>query len=321
MKQFITGPSVPSAQICINKSRLKLYHKETNPTYYLQKGQEFQIELFNPTSDTILAKIQLNGKHISQGGLVLRPGERVFLERYLDVARRFLFDTYEVANTAEVRKAIEDNGDFKVDFYKETRQSLNYYPPITSITLNTGWNPRWNYPYYNGGICDTSNQPIGTVTNTLSSAGPAINASAGSYNLSNSGNVTMDSTFTSSVNAQSNSSQLYDANNLNITASLNSPKSKSSFKTGSNAQSLSTQGLARSIETGRVEAGSHSGQGLEIVDKTFEYYAFHTIEYKMLPISQKINTIADINVKQYCGTCGHKLGKTDLFCSKCGRGR
>src|SRR6185369_9879640 len=106
MLQRIIGSSSPTAQLCINKSRLKVYNKETSPTYYLTNGQEFQIELFNPTTDTILAKIQLNGKYISQGGLVLRPGERVFLERYIDVAKKFLFETYEVANTSEVKQAI-----------------------------------------------------------------------------------------------------------------------------------------------------------------------------------------------------------------------
>jgi rRNA maturation endonuclease Nob1 len=54
------------------------------------------------------------------------------------------------------------------------------------------------------------------------------------------------------------------------------------------------------------------------VDKKFEYWAFHTIEYKMLPVSQKINTVEDINVKRYCTNCGAKLGKGDKFCSSCG---
>ena len=59
MKKTTNGVVTPIALICINKSRLKVYHKEKTPTYYLQKGQEFQIELFNPTSETVLAKICL----------------------------------------------------------------------------------------------------------------------------------------------------------------------------------------------------------------------------------------------------------------------
>ena len=74
MKQNICAPSVPTANLAVNKSRVKLYSKGLDmPTYYLQKGQEFQFELFNPTSDVVLAKIQLNGKVISQGGLIINP--------------------------------------------------------------------------------------------------------------------------------------------------------------------------------------------------------------------------------------------------------
>jgi hypothetical protein len=53
--------STPQAFIAVNKSRIKQYDKSGDtPTYYLQKGQEFQLELFNPTTGTILAKIFLN---------------------------------------------------------------------------------------------------------------------------------------------------------------------------------------------------------------------------------------------------------------------
>ena len=84
MKQKIYAPNtVPTANIAVNKSRLKLYKNAGQmPTYYLQKGQEFQIELANLTTEVVLAKIILNGKAISQGGLVLNPGQRVFLDRY-----------------------------------------------------------------------------------------------------------------------------------------------------------------------------------------------------------------------------------------------
>ena len=115
-------PKVPTANIAVNKSRIKLYTKNVDmPTYYLEKGQEFQIELFNPTTDVVLAKIILNGTALSQGGLVLNPGQRVFLDRYFDVAKKFLFDTYEVSKSSEVMEAIKNNGDVKIEFYKETK--------------------------------------------------------------------------------------------------------------------------------------------------------------------------------------------------------
>jgi hypothetical protein len=272
MKQTIIGPSMPTAMICINKSKLKVYNKETTPTFYLEKEQEFQIELYNPTSDVILAKIKLNGKEISQGGLVLRPAERVFLERYIDVANKFKFDTYEVANTSESIKAIEDNGDFSVEFYKEWIP--RYYPINHAYTSNPLFINGSNINYLN-----TSSAPLyGNISYTTTT-----NASFGST-ISN-----YNSTLTS-------------------TSSLGSTLSRSAEP----IKSLKT------IETGRVEEGSSSNQKLKSVNKTFELYPFHSLEYKLLPISQKINTVDTINVKRYCTKCGRKYGKTDNFCGGCG---
>ena len=51
-KQIYEAPKMPSANIAVNKSRIKLYNNTGDiPTYYLQSGTEFSIELFNPTTD------------------------------------------------------------------------------------------------------------------------------------------------------------------------------------------------------------------------------------------------------------------------------
>jgi len=259
--------STPQAFIAVNKSRIKQYDKSGDtPTYYLQKGQEFQLELFNPTNGTILAKIFLNGNAISQGGLVLRPGERIFLDRYIDVAKKFLFDTYEVANTSEVKKAIEDNGDFKVEFYREFL--FNNYGGYLSLNNNTTVT---TYNSYNANLTNCSNSnPYDITCNSLSDF---------------------------------NSSLTNTSFNQNTTPE------------GPNLRRLKSK---KSIETGRVEQGSSSNQKLQTVNKNWEYSPFHTIEYKMLPLSQKINTIEDVNIKRYCTNCGSKLGKGHKFCANCG---
>jgi Zn finger protein HypA/HybF involved in hydrogenase expression len=261
----------PTAQICINKSRLKVYNKETSPTYYLEKGQEFQIELFNSTKNTVLAKIQLNGKAISQGGLVLKPGQRVFLERYLDVAKKFMFDTYEVSNTEEVKKAIEDNGDFKVEFYKESNPTL-VYGSVTTYNNSNPFTLTNNTATYNGYLNLT-----GGITSTYSTNGP-----------------------------------------INCGGSLTSNITNDSFEPIQQKPRL-RKSLTKSIETGRVEAGSSSDQKFEYVNKSFDYYAFHTVVCKLLPVSQKINTAEDINVKRYCTNCGTKQKPEFKFCPSCGK--
>jgi hypothetical protein len=278
MKQIITGLPMPTAQICINKSRLKVYNKESVPTYYLTKGQEFQIELYNPTSDTILAKIYLNGRAISQGGLVLRPAERVFLERYLDIAKKFLFDTYEVANTAEAQKAIEENGDFKVEFYKESQPAYNYN---TTYTVNNPW-------ILNGGIGYNN-----TINSNLTNL---IGISTTTFNTSEPFNASQKST----LNEVTQDQMLCYNEQISKAKMMRSLKPK------------------KTIETGRVEAGSQSNQRIETVSKSFDYFPFYSLEYKMLPMSQKINTVQDINVKRYCHNCGAKQKPEFKFCPSCG---
>lgn len=296
---MISGPSqtVPTANIAVNKSRIKLYNtKGEMPSYYLQSGQEFQIEIFNPTTEVVLAKITLNNKALSQGGLVLNPGQRIFLDRYLDVAKKFLFDTYEVSNTNEVKKAIENNGDVKVEFFKE--RVPQYYGGIltlqgSSTTLGGSFgNPTW--------ITNTGDYIHGTTSTN-------VNCTS-TFTSSNSNSIGSTALYSSSI-ATMDSLGLGDVTYTQRTE----PIKQNKLKTLS-----SITRSAKTIETGRVEQGSSSDQKFKTVNKDFEYFAFHVVEYKLLPVSQKINTVEDLNVKVYCTNCGTKLGKGHKFCSSCG---
>jgi hypothetical protein len=308
------APKVPTANLAVNKSRVKLYNKQGDlPTYYLQKGQEFQVELFNPTTESILAKITLNGNVISQGGLVLNPGQRVFLDRYLDVAKKFLFDIYEVANTQEVKEAIVNNGDFKVEFYRELKPRQRT-PIITFGSRNI-----FGGSNYDQGIIryDSTNTNIGGYVHNTGTAPntplcdtftTSTNAVGGSYSTTGyiTGDISTNALYSSNIDFVHDGSATMDW--MSTEKSLETPKNLS-------------RGIikkSKSIETGRVEQGSHSDQKFKTVDKDFEWFAFHTIEAKLLPVSQKVNTVEDINVKVYCTNCGAKLGKGHKFCATCG---
>ena len=98
---------------------------------YLKDKTEFSFELFNPLQKSVLAVFYINGEKISNDGLVIRPAQRINLERYLDNDKKFLFTTYEVAdNDPIVKAAIANNGSIKVIFYqekiKEQYLDLNY---------------------------------------------------------------------------------------------------------------------------------------------------------------------------------------------------
>ena len=115
------GSAEPSAFITVRKQR----QKQNGKNVYLHDRTEFEIELHNPTNDSILAKISLNGNRISNSGVVLKPGQRIFLERYLDEDRKFLFETYEVSDTKTNQRAIENNGLVIVEFFTKI-SFINY---------------------------------------------------------------------------------------------------------------------------------------------------------------------------------------------------
>lgn len=125
-----------SVHVTGNKNRIKHYDDKV----YLKDGQHFELEIFNPHQFKVLAKISINGKEISQAGLVVRPGQRIYLERYLDVAKKFKFETYEVEDSTEAKAAIAKNGEVKVEFYYEQNLRGNYWYG-NSMTINSNnWN-------------------------------------------------------------------------------------------------------------------------------------------------------------------------------------
>lgn len=126
----------PTANITVGKSRRKVYDGKV---IYLDNNTEFEIELFNSTNNVLAAEILFNGKSISNRKIVLKPGQRVFLDRYIDTPKKFLFETYEVSDTAEVKQAIAKNGDVEIRFYEE------YKSPMTWITSTNYW------PYFDTG--------------------------------------------------------------------------------------------------------------------------------------------------------------------------
>jgi hypothetical protein len=105
------------------------------------------------------------------------------------------------------------------------------------------------------------------------------------------------------------------SNLVNLSNDLKSIKSAGDLKKGYRKLKKS---ISRSVETGRVEKGSNSDQSLTMVYMDWEHTPFHVVEYKMLPLSQKINDVSDISVKRYCTSCGTKQRPNFKFCPSCG---
>jgi len=156
---------MPSAHITVNSGRKKV--KEVN-NVYLNNGQEFEIELFNPTTNIVLTKIKINNNSISSGGIILRPGERIYLERYIDTPKKFLFDTYEVGGGSSEQKAILKNGLIEVEFFNE---DISQYSLKNSTTIIRNYNT-YNSPYLNQTTPYCANNNLqGSSINTMMGIG------------------------------------------------------------------------------------------------------------------------------------------------------
>ncbi len=125
----------PEAFVTKGKKRIKQFDGQV----YLSDGDEYEIELFNPSQEVVLAKIKIDGDYIAGGGIVLRRGERVFLERFLDSPNKFKYSTYVVnGNNTEVQDAIRNNGYVEIEFYSEYKPTFPNRTIYSGNTYSTG---------------------------------------------------------------------------------------------------------------------------------------------------------------------------------------
>lgn len=271
--------SKPQAWIAVSNNRQKIYGLNDD-LVYLDDDQEFQIELYNPTNLSYLAKIYLNDKLMSTSGLVIKPGQRYFLDRYLDEKKKFLFSTYDVDDNKEVKEAIKSNGKVKVEFYPE---HTNY--TWSSISAGSTYTPiqPWTTQYPYNPITFGSGLGFGTTT-------------TGTVN-------------TYFANAGSNSSF--------TTTSAIGGNSVSFGGTTVNTSYTSTTPASKSLETGRVEKGGKSDQKFGTDTGSYSWFCSYTSEYQIMPRSVKPVEVTEI--RSYCPGCGTRMKKkTWKFCPNCG---
>ena len=273
------------AKIAISKNLIKEYKSsESERTVYLNDGTEFQIHLKNPYQDHLGIKIYVNNKSIGNM-LVLKPGQSCWLDRFVNEKKRFLFSTYEVENTGEMRYAINKNGRVKIEFYheKEETSSLTWTGPYYKSYHIDG-------PYYNFYSTSTGYvSNVNSVNTMLNSVVDVNNSYTGSAPIS-----------TSELSSSASTIE------LNATVP-DKPKRKG----------LTRQEIDCTIETGRVEKGSESNQEFETCDISFQYWPFKTEEILILPNSRKQIRVEDTR-RRYCSQCGKKVSPKDKFCSNCG---
>ena len=269
----------PCAYITKGRQRIKQFGQNV----YLKDGSEFEIELYNPSRQTVLSKIKINGEFINGGGIILKPGERVFLERYLDVPHKFKFETYTVDETNETMNAIANNGDVEILFYNEEEI-------IATLT----------YPSITYGSTTYPNTTYASNTNTVSR------------------NMSLDESLNIFHNTSLSNSglNLYSVSDNGGKTYINKFDKKPRLRPNQNKKS-------KSVETGRVEKGSSSDQEFKTVSKNFNSWAVSTSVWKILPDSQRpvektdlINKCPKCSTKlkktswKFCPECGHQMART-----------
>ena len=256
------GAKLPGAWIVNPKDKGRKSIK--GDKIYLDNGQ-FEIEIFNPLKESVLADIRLNGNSICKTGLVIKPGQRVYLDCFVDDRKKFIFQTYEIDGTQESLDATSDNGLLEVFFYKEQAVTLqNWNDRFHKIVIHEYhpvYYPRWySYPYYGNTI--TLDGKIGTITTSNSTTMQKID-----YANSLGGSSFYDGTsFTNCSSGSLTSGNAY----------YNSP-------------------VGGSLETGRVEKGEKSNQQFVDVDMEFEKNYIHHLVYQILPSSRKPKDIQEVS--------------------------
>ena len=268
-KQIASSNSKPNAWIVSPNDRGRKSIK--NGKVFLNDGDEFEIELFNPLTVSVLADIKLNGQSISKTGLVVKPGQRAYLDCFIDDRKKFKFSTYEIENSGESLDATQNNGLLEVFFYKEDVITLDNWKSKFDRVIVEKWYPVYYptypvYPYYRPSVWfGTSSPTIGG--NCVTTNGSGLIGGTTTTNAYYSSNNAVNCSYSSSV----------DLSNLNIGGSLSSNMTP-----------------INSIETGRVEKGEVSKQKFTEVDMDFEKHYIASTIIQILPESRKPAEVKEV---------------------------
>ena len=154
----------PNVYLAVRKNRIKIYNSHD---VFLNHGDEFELEFDNTSRSTWLAKIKLNGEWVSEAGLVLRPGEHVYLDTPdLDSYSKgkFTFSTYEIESGKS--HLVSENGLVEVFFHKKSQPNPNWLNP--KITTTWVWGDyNYNPPFHTTGGSDRCGDHIylNSITN------------------------------------------------------------------------------------------------------------------------------------------------------------
>ena len=241
---------------------------------FLEDKEEFEIELFNPLTVSVLADIKLNGQSISKTGLVVKPGQRVYLDCFIDDKKKFVFSTYEIDGGLESLEATQNNGLLEVFFYKEDVITLDNWQTKFGRIIVEKYYPYNPYPWY----LHTTHNPYTIYSGTIGTGG------YGTTNLTNGVNINPSIGTTTTNNAVYNSQSINSSYTTDLNVSYGGTTVNNLFS-------------VNNIETGRVEKGEKSKQKFTEVDMDFEKHYIASTIIQILPESRKPVSASEVASK------------------------
>lgn len=305
----------PSCAILHNRNELKIYQGNQ---VYLNDGDNFELRFFNPLPYKIGVEINFNGIKKGDGYLVLNPGQDLILDRFLDEQRKMIFETYTIDGNNEVAvKAAEQNGVINFNFYRE----IGNYNNQNEVMVNYNFPPKREKPIYNNTYV-TNNYYTGKSGPSGASGNRGWSGSGGVVGVYGAcgtpglrGNKTkINTSYTSSSTSFTSPGVFSTETDLSFSQDYYIPCS--STLTSSSLDSLNIS-EPNPVETGRIEMGEISNQLLKNVNAQFQSTPFHSITFKLMPISTMNRTIGE--VRQYCPECSYRIRKNSWqYCPQCG---
>ena len=269
MAKQIASNSKPGAWIVSPKDKGRKQIKSGK--VFLNDEDEFEIELFNPLTVSVLADIKLNGQSISKTGLVVKPGQRVYLDCFIDDKKKFVFSTYEIDGGLESLDATQNNGLLEVFFYKEDVITLDNWQTKFGRIIVEKYYPYNPHPWY----LHTTHNPYTIYSGTIGTGG------YGTTNLTNGVNINPSIGTTTTNNAVYNSQSINSSYTTDLNVSYGGTTVNNLFS-------------VNNIETGRVEKGEKSKQKFTEVDMDFEKHYIASTIIQILPESRKPAEVKEV---------------------------
>ena len=279
--------------LSVGKNVLKEYNDALRNNVYMKDGDEFEIEIFNPLSSVIGVTIKICGVEDEAKRIIVRPGERVWIDRFLGTPQKFKFSTYEInGSDNDALEAIKNNGEIIVSVYE--LQSTN------------DWISTSTYTYTN-----TSTFTLSPFVYSDTTAQPSVE-----YTVVGGKILRSETSFQNTVNFLNNVSTSSTADFLKKTSTSSRSLSKGPYC--AEASTISASSAIKTIETGIVEKGSESSTKFNSVSGyNFNLFPSLTKHFKIYPLSQKPVMSEDLH-KRYCHNCGKKIKEKFKFCPFCG---